>query len=365
MCRGARAATLPCMQTTPQPSSVLPTFDARALARRAALPAALAALAAAVVVAVGGPLQALVDALGRALDADPRWVGAAAVLELLSFGGYIALLWLVGSRASTRMGPRESAHVTLGGTAATRLLPTGGLGGAALTLLAFRRAGLGTRDATRTLLVFLVLLYAVFLGSDRRGRRAARARPRRRRRAARAQRGARRRRPRWPSPPRSGWPLAGPLEAAPLRPSRRRSGGCSEPLSGKRSVLVRSGDARLLGALAWWGFDAAVLWAMLNALGAPPSLSVVVLAYFVGQVANTIPIPGAVSGGMVGVLVAFGVETDLALARGAGLPLGRDLAARSARPRGARQPPQDARPLGRRGRIARAWPARPAVPLAA
>ena len=53
---------------------------------------------------------------------------------------------------------------------------------------------------------------------------------------------------------------------------------------------------------------------MLHALGAPPSLAVVVLAYFVGQIANTIPIPGAVSGGMVGVLIAFGVETDLALA---------------------------------------------------
>ena len=79
-------------------------------------------------------------------------------------------------------------------------------------------------------------------------------------------------------------------------------------------ALVRSGDARLLGAPAWWAFDAAVLWAMLNALGAPPSLAVVVLAYFVGQVANTIPIPGAVSGGMVGVLLAFGVDADLALA---------------------------------------------------
>jgi uncharacterized membrane protein YbhN (UPF0104 family) len=32
------------------------------------------------------------------------------------------------------------------------------------------------------------------------------------------------------------------------------------------------------------------------------------------MVANTIPIPGAVSGGMVGVLLAFGVEADLALA---------------------------------------------------
>ena len=77
---------------------------------------------------------------------------------------------------------------------------------------------------------------------------------------------------------------------------------------------MRSGDPRLLGALAWWGFDAAVLWAMLHALGAPPPFAVVVLGYFVGQVANTIPIPGAVSGGMVGVLLAFGVDPDLALA---------------------------------------------------
>ena len=44
---------------------------------------------------------------------------------------------------------------------------------------------------------------------------------------------------------------------------------------------------------------------MLHAFGAPPPFAVVVLAYFVGQVGNTIPIPGAVSGGIVGVLVAF------------------------------------------------------------
>jgi uncharacterized membrane protein YbhN (UPF0104 family) len=56
-----------------------------------------------------------------------------------------------------------------------------------------------------------------------------------------------------------------------------------------------------------------VLWAMLHALGAPPAVAVVVLAYFVGQVGNTIPVPGAVSGGMVGVLIAFGVQADLAL----------------------------------------------------
>jgi putative heme transporter len=57
-----------------------------------------------------------------------------------------------------------------------------------------------------------------------------------------------------------------------------------------------------------------VLWAAFHAVGAPPAISTLVLAYFLGQVANTIPIPGAASGGLVGVLIAFGVAPDLALA---------------------------------------------------
>jgi uncharacterized membrane protein YbhN (UPF0104 family) len=57
----------------------------------------------------------------------------------------------------------------------------------------------------------------------------------------------------------------------------------------------------------------AVLWAMLNAFGAAPAIEIVVLAYFLGQVGNTIPIPGAVSGGLVGALLAFGVDADLAI----------------------------------------------------
>ena len=81
----------------------------------------------------------------------------------------------------------------------------------------------------------------------------------------------------------------------------------------KRRRLLRGGDARLLGAPVWWLFDAAVLWAAFHALGAPPALAVLAFAYFAGQVGNTIPIPGAVSGGMVGTLLAFGVAPDLAL----------------------------------------------------
>jgi uncharacterized membrane protein YbhN (UPF0104 family) len=303
----------------------LPTLDVRALARRAAVPAVLAAVVVAVLVAAGGPLQTFADALGRALDADPRWVAAGAAFELMSFGGYIALLWLVGSRNSERLGFRASAHITLGGAAATRLLPTGGAGGAALTLWALRRAGLGARGATRTLLAFLVLLYSVFLGSiavaggaitlglaHAEGPFALSAVPAAfaavsiiaalvlAARAAATER-----------------PVATPPEGA-SRTERFRAAVQNTPGTLGGAVrdaigLVRSADLRLLGAPAWWAFDAAVLYAMLDAFGAPPALAVVVLGYFVGQIANTLPVPGAVSGGMVGVLLAFGVETDLAL----------------------------------------------------
>ena len=149
----------------PAEDLTLGTPDLRVLARRAALPAAAAAALVVAVVVLGGPLQAFADALGRALDADPIWVVVAAAFELLSFGGYVLLLWLVGGRASARVGLRESTQITLGGAAATRLLPTAGAGGAALTLWALRRSGLPTGRATRTLLTFLVMLYSVFLAS--------------------------------------------------------------------------------------------------------------------------------------------------------------------------------------------------------
>ena len=73
----------------------------------------------------------------------------------------------------------------------------------------------------------------------------------------------------------------------------------------------------LLGAPAWWGFDVLVLWASLRAFGADPTGGVVVMAYFVGQLGNTLPLPGGVGGvegGMVAALVGFGVPAGLALA---------------------------------------------------
>jgi hypothetical protein len=77
--------------------------------------------------------------------------------------------------------------------------------------------------------------------------------------------------------------------------------------------IVRRPDARLLGAPAWWGFDMLVLWATFNAFGAPPAATVLVLGYFLGQVANTVPIPGAASGGMVGAFLALGMPAEVVL----------------------------------------------------
>ena len=216
----------------------LPSLDLRALARRAAVPAAAAIALVAAVLLLGGPLHTLTDAVRRAIDADPVWVLAAAVFELLSFGGYILLLWLVGSRASSRLGLRESTEITLGGAAATRLLPTAGVGGAAMTLWALRRSGLGTRGAASTLLTFLVIVYAVFLGAIALAGAALAIRRRGPVRAHRRARGAARRSPwRWPWPPPSGCRPRAPAACAPPAPCSAarcaaRSSTCARPTRG-------------------------------------------------------------------------------------------------------------------------------------
>ena len=75
--------------------------------------------------------------------------------------------------------------------------------------------------------------------------------------------------------------------------------------------LLRRGNAGLVGALMWWAFDIACLWACFNAFGHSPAVGVLVLGYFIGMLANTLPLPGGVGGvdgGMIGAFIAFGVD---------------------------------------------------------
>src|SRR6185503_2502045 len=78
---------------------------------------------------------------------------------------------------------------------------------------------------------------------------------------------------------------------------------------------VKTGNLGLVGAILWWGFDIAVLCASFKAFGESPAIGVLIVAYFVGTLANLLPLPGGivgVDGGMVGALVAFGTNPGLA-----------------------------------------------------
>jgi uncharacterized protein (TIRG00374 family) len=77
--------------------------------------------------------------------------------------------------------------------------------------------------------------------------------------------------------------------------------------------LVRAGEVGVLGAVLWWAFDIATLWACFHAFGSSdvPPIFVIGMAYFVGMLANTLPLPGGiggVDGGMIGAFAAFDVN---------------------------------------------------------
>ncbi len=76
-------------------------------------------------------------------------------------------------------------------------------------------------------------------------------------------------------------------------------------------TTLRRPNWRLLGALGYLWFDIAVLWLVLRALGAPPSVPSLVLAYTIGYIANTLPIPGGIGvldAGLTGALTLYGVS---------------------------------------------------------
>jgi uncharacterized membrane protein YbhN (UPF0104 family) len=81
--------------------------------------------------------------------------------------------------------------------------------------------------------------------------------------------------------------------------------------------IIKSRDLRLLGGVAWWTFDIAVLWAAFHAFGAEPPIFVITLGYFLGLIGNALPFLGSlggVDGGMIGALVALGAAAPVTIA---------------------------------------------------
>jgi uncharacterized protein (TIRG00374 family) len=272
-------------------------------------------------------LVGLKETWNRIQQGNVWWLALAAVLEVCSFWGYIALFRAVFVRGQGRIGWRESYQVTMAGLAATRLFASAGAGGIALTAWALRRAGMSARVAATRLIAFMAILYGVymatlvivgvglyigvipgdapfaitivpaifgavvivvFLG-------VSLLRPDSERVAARlTARGGLGR-------------MAAYVAAAPATAA-----------AGIRTAIgfVRSNDPGLVGALAWWGFDIAVLWACFHAFGASPPKGVIMMSYFVGMLGNTLPLPGGiggVDGGMIGAFTAFGVGLEVSI----------------------------------------------------
>jgi uncharacterized membrane protein YbhN (UPF0104 family) len=74
----------------------------------------------------------------------------------------------------------------------------------------------------------------------------------------------------------------------------------------------------VLGVLAYLGFDVLVLWTAFLAIHAhaAPGFAIVVLAYIIGALGGSIPLPASIGaiGGMAGMLILYGVGRNTAIA---------------------------------------------------
>jgi uncharacterized membrane protein YbhN (UPF0104 family) len=85
-----------------------------------------------------------------------------------------------------------------------------------------------------------------------------------------------------------------------------------------RLLFHRGGWTAVFGAVAYLTFDTLVLWTAFFAVHANPvpGYPVVVMAYIIGALGNSLPLPGGVgaAGGIAGMLILYGVGHDAAVA---------------------------------------------------
>jgi uncharacterized protein (TIRG00374 family) len=272
-------------------------------------------------------ITGLKDTWHRIEQGDPLWLIAAAVLELCSFGGYVALFRIVcldGSDDHQRIDWRISYQISLAGLAATRLFAAAGAGGIALTAWALRRSGMEARMVAVRMVAMIVMLYGVYmvtlvvlglllyLGVVEGGNEFALTL--------------------LPAVVAAVIIIAvGALVLLPADAERRFEGWAAGtgrmrkvgkalvtvPAAASTGVrkaidIVRARPGSLVGAIAWWAFDIATLWACFHAFGTDtPPIGVIIMGYFIGMAGNLLPLPGGVGGvegAMIGTFAALGVD---------------------------------------------------------
>ncbi|MBV9194490.1 MAG: flippase-like domain-containing protein [Solirubrobacterales bacterium] len=267
-------------------------------------------------------LAGLNQTWGKLKRGDPLYLIVAMFSELLSVAGYALLFRTIFARDNPRITWRASIEIPLAGIAAIRLLAAAGAGGVAVTVWAVRRAGMSTRVIACRMTAMYVLQYGVYL-------------------AALVVCGLGLRY----GPFTGSAPF--PLTAVPaflsagaivlvasmglvpgdferrleqIAQRRGRIGRIAARFATAPAIvgtavrtvitLIRERRIGVLGAVAYWGFDIAVLGLSFRAFGTAVPVAVLVMGYFLGTLGSLLPLPGGiggVEGGMIGAFVAFGV----------------------------------------------------------
>ena len=295
----------------------------------------VAGLVAFLVLSLGGlyfllpQLAGLEQTWKRIHNGSPYWMFVALLFGVGMFGSYVAMFRGIFLRAGAhRIDWRASYQITMAGLAASRIFAAGGAGGLVLTAWALRRAGMGKRLVADKTLTFLILNYFPYM-------------------VALIVCGVGLRLGLFPGPAPFGLTVVPAIIAfiltaigistvlVPTDLQRRlegfanrrgRLGAWAQRLAnlpasasaGMRDALahIRNPDPALAGAVLFWAFQVAVLWASFRAFGDAPALAVLTQAFFVGMFGNLLPMPGGVGGvegGMIAALVAFEVGAGQAV----------------------------------------------------
>lgn len=264
-------------------------------------------------------IQQLVPGAGKRLsDADPGWLAVAVGIEGLALVSYVVLFHGVFSRAPYFLRRRRSTEIALGELAGTALVPTGA-GGPVVRFWALRMGAMpwrviGSRSVSYGVLFNVPYVLGAFLAALGVALHVSGAHA-----------------PLAVSLAPIGLVLGAAILVLVLLFANRRGWprGSKRWRQRTRAVLAvfpdglralpyfRRHPSAPIGALGWWIGDCAVLWATLQAVGGSPPVTVVILAYMLGQLGTLLPLPGGIGGVeplMLGILVASGVDAGVGAA---------------------------------------------------
>ena len=234
----------------------------------------------------------VMDVLGHA---DVRWMTACLMLEIVSWAGYVLIMWgVIAMDGGLRLRPWHVTRLWLLSLGGTRIVAPGGAGGMATTYWALRRTRMRPRVAVQRVLAISILVFAVFgllafvssvaataIGPDA------------------------------PLGMTLPWIIGVPIIAVwgtwfgmPGRAERvsiprgpgwfsRGVAAAAAGVVATRTVLLhpRTHSVPLAAAVVYWVFDVLSLWAAMRAVGADVPLLGVAMGYAVGYLALLFPLP--------------------------------------------------------------------------